>query len=92
MRKFYARPVRTAAGATQTVAMGTLNSSLARVAPLHAGCSGAARPVIDLDAAERAVNHLLVALGRDLNDHSLRDTPRRVAAAYAELLTHEPCR
>jgi GTP cyclohydrolase I len=41
---------------------------------------------IDLDAAERAVADLLVALGQDLDDHHTRDTPRRVAAAYAELL------
>ncbi|MBW3609116.1 MAG: GTP cyclohydrolase I FolE [Actinobacteria bacterium] len=33
---------------------------------------------------------LLEALGRDLSDHGLRETPRRVAGAYAELLTHEP--
>jgi GTP cyclohydrolase I len=49
-----------------------------------------APPLIDLDGAERAVADLLVALGRDLRDDDLRETPRRVAAAYAELLTHEP--
>ncbi len=43
-----------------------------------------------MEAAERAVGDLLVALGRDLTDHGLRETPRRVAAAYSELLTHEP--
>lgn len=43
--------------------------------------------VIDLRDAERAVADLLVALGQDpQNDHT-RDTPRRVAAAYAEMLT-----
>ncbi len=42
---------------------------------------------IDLDAAERAVADLLAALGQDLDDDHTRDTPRRVAAAYAELLT-----
>src|SRR3954453_13603306 len=42
---------------------------------------------IDLVAAERAVADLLVALGQDANSDHLRDTPRRVAAAYAELLT-----
>src|SRR4051812_50143518 len=42
---------------------------------------------IDLPAAERAVADLLVALGQDPEDEHTRDTPRRVAAAYAELLT-----
>ncbi len=42
---------------------------------------------IDLEAAERAVTDLLVALGEDPAAEHTRDTPRRVAAAYAELLT-----
>ena len=42
---------------------------------------------IDLDAAEHAVNNLLVALGRDPSNPHLADTPRRVAAAFHELLT-----
>jgi GTP cyclohydrolase IA len=46
--------------------------------------------LVDLDAAERAAADLLTALGADLDDEGLRDTPRRVAAAYAELLTPEP--
>jgi GTP cyclohydrolase I len=45
---------------------------------------------INPQAAERAVRDLLIALGRDLHDPGLRDTPRRVAAAFAELLSHEP--
>jgi GTP cyclohydrolase I len=45
---------------------------------------------VDLSAAERAARELLVALGADLDDPGLRETPRRVAAAYAELLTPEP--
>jgi GTP cyclohydrolase I len=45
---------------------------------------------INPQAAERAVRDLLIALGRDLRDPGLRDTPRRVAAAFAELLSHEP--
>ena len=45
---------------------------------------------IDRVAAELAVFDLLVALGRDVESEGLRDTPRRVAAAFAELLTHEP--
>jgi len=42
---------------------------------------------IDRDAAQRAVGELLLALGADPGDDGLRDTPRRVAEAYAELLT-----
>jgi GTP cyclohydrolase IA len=42
---------------------------------------------VDLAAAERAVADLLVALGQDVEDDHGRETPRRVAAAYAELLT-----
>jgi len=44
----------------------------------------------DLVAAERAARELLIALGADLSAAGLRETPRRVAAAYAELLTPEP--
>jgi GTP cyclohydrolase I len=47
-------------------------------------------PSIDLAAAERAAADLLTALGADLADEGLRDTPRRVAKAYAELLTPKP--
>src|SRR4051794_16930971 len=52
---------------------------------LHAIPSG-----VDPTAAERAAADLLAALGADLSDESLRDTPRRMAAAYAEMLTPEP--
>jgi GTP cyclohydrolase I len=45
---------------------------------------------IDADAAQRAAADLLVALGADLSDEGLRETPRRMAAAYAELLTPQP--
>jgi len=48
------------------------------------------QPVIDRPAAERAARDLLLALGADLQGESLRETPRRVAAAYTELLTPEP--
>ena len=42
---------------------------------------------IDLPAAERAVAALLRALGEDTERDGLLDTPRRVAASYAELLS-----
>src|SRR5881394_4056902 len=45
---------------------------------------------MDYDRMETAVADLLEALGVDLTDESLQDTPRRVAAAYAELLTPLP--
>jgi GTP cyclohydrolase I len=44
-------------------------------------------PPIDLPGAERAVRALLVALGQDPDAEHLRQTPGRVAGAYAELLT-----
>ena len=47
-------------------------------------------PAVDLDRAERAVTDLLAALGQDPTDEQLQDTPRRVAASYAELLTPTP--
>ena len=45
---------------------------------------------IDLDSAQQAAAELLLALGADLDDEGLRDTPRRMVAAYSELLTAEP--
>jgi GTP cyclohydrolase IA len=42
---------------------------------------------IDPIRARRAAADLLDALGVDLTDESLRETPRRIASLYAELLT-----
>jgi GTP cyclohydrolase I len=42
---------------------------------------------IDREGASRAVRDLLVALGEDVTEESLKDTPGRVAAAYEEMLT-----
>jgi GTP cyclohydrolase I len=47
-------------------------------------------PGVDLVRAERAVADLLAALGQDPSSEQLLDTPRRVAASYAELLTLAP--
>jgi GTP cyclohydrolase I len=47
-------------------------------------------PALDLPAAERAVRALLMALGQDPDLEHLRQTPRRVADAYAELLSPQP--
>ncbi|MGH3796789.1 MAG: GTP cyclohydrolase I FolE [Pseudonocardiaceae bacterium] len=48
---------------------------------------GSGRAEVDVAAAQRAVSDLLVALGRDPSAEHLADTPRRVAATYAELLS-----
>ena len=53
--------------------------------------SDAPRP-IDRIAAAEAARDLLLALGANLDDDGLRDTPRRVADAFAELLTPRPFR
>jgi GTP cyclohydrolase IA len=75
------------------VAKSLVNPSTARLhaapEPASERRSGPSRG-LDLAAAERAAADLLHALGADLTDESLRDTPRRMAAAYAELLTPEP--
>jgi len=45
---------------------------------------------IDLARAKDAARELLLALGYDLEDESVRETPRRLAETYAELLTPRP--
>lgn len=45
---------------------------------------------VDPTAAEAAIRDLLVALGQDPESDHLRDTPRRVASALAEMLTARP--
>src|SRR4051794_4761811 len=47
-------------------------------------------PAAPPSAAERAAADFLEALGVDLDDESRRDTPRRMARMYAELLTPAP--
>ena len=47
---------------------------------------------VDHDAVRRAARDLLRAVGADVNAEALAETPRRVAAAYAELLTPQPFR
>jgi GTP cyclohydrolase I len=47
---------------------------------------------IDHDAVASAARQLLQALGADVDSESLAETPRRVADAYAELLTPQPFR
>jgi GTP cyclohydrolase I len=57
---------------------------------LHAVAPQAQGRTIDRHAAERAASDLLAAFGADLEDEQLRDTPRRLVEAYAELLTPQP--
>jgi GTP cyclohydrolase I len=45
---------------------------------------------VDLVAAEAAAAALLVALGQPVASTGMVDTPRRLALAYAEMLTPEP--
>jgi GTP cyclohydrolase I len=47
---------------------------------------------IDHAAVQRAARDLLRAVGADVDAEALEETPRRVADAYAELLTPQPFR
>jgi GTP cyclohydrolase I len=49
-------------------------------------------PGVDLPAAERAARDFLAALGVDLDRDGLRQTPGRMARAYAELFGPRPFR
>lgn len=44
---------------------------------------------LDMPKVEEAVKNLLVALGEDVDREGLRETPRRVAKYWAELLEGE---
>jgi GTP cyclohydrolase IA len=61
--------------------------ALAPAPPSHAAVRD-----IDHAAVQRAARELLRALGADVDDESLSETPRRVADAYVELLTPQPFR
>jgi GTP cyclohydrolase I len=47
---------------------------------------------IDHSGVQHAARELLLALGADVDSLGIRDTPRRVADAYVELLTPQPFR
>jgi GTP cyclohydrolase I len=47
---------------------------------------------IDHSGVQHAARELLLALGADVDSVGIRDTPRRVADAYVELLTPQPFR
>jgi len=66
-----------------------------RVAGIVPGASMPRRTAhreIDHDGLQRAARELLRALGADVEDEGLEETPRRVADAYCELLTPRPFR
>jgi GTP cyclohydrolase IA len=72
-----------------------MTASHLRVAGLVPGASTPGRTAhrkIDHDAVQNAARELLRALGADVEDEGLEETPRRVAAAYSELLTPRPFR
>lgn len=59
----------------------------------HSGAwSGNGIPVPDIVAAERAAADFLTALGIRLDSEELRETPGRMARAYAELFDSRPFR
>ena len=64
-------------------------SALAVAAPVD---PAARRRNIDRGAVVRAARDLLRAVGADVDTEALEETPRRVADAYAELLTPQPFR
>ena len=63
-----------------------------RVALAAPSQSREARREIDRAGLQRAARGLLQALGADVDAEALQETPRRVADAYAELLTPQPFR
>jgi GTP cyclohydrolase I len=50
------------------------------------------KPQVDLEAAQQAAADFLSALGIELDSEELRDTPGRMARAYAELFDSPPLR
>lgn len=61
-----------------------MSPALAQVNPFRPRIAHA-RPEVDPAAAERAAADLLTALGLDLTDENLQDTPRRMAGALLEM-------
>lgn len=58
---------------------------MSEINPISMGAdSGRAKDSFDFERAERAVRELLLALGEDIDRDGLRDTPKRVAKAFAE--------
>ncbi len=78
---------------TQQLDADSLESALTSDAPdLESPCGprAFAGHRVDLAAAQRAAADFLVALGIDLNEDGLRETPARMVRAYAELFGPKP--
>ncbi len=65
----------------------TTDTAGAALSLVRSGAPPSGPRTIDRCGVEQAARDLLTALGADLTDESLRDTPRRMASAYTELLT-----
>lgn len=66
------------------------NGHKPRLAAIRELADRGIRPGIDYAGVQRAARELLEALGADLESEGLRETPRRMADAYSEMLTPEP--
>jgi GTP cyclohydrolase I len=66
------------------------DSGVGRLIFAETCASGDSQREIDLPGVQRAAGDVLRALGADPDAEGLRDTPRRMADAYAELLTSQP--
>jgi GTP cyclohydrolase I len=69
-----------------------MTPSHSRVAGLALADSDEPHRTLDHRAVTAAARDLLIALGADVGSPGLEDTPRRVADAFAELLTPKPFR
>src|ERR1044072_2903265 len=86
------RSVRDRAPAALRQDMSSLNPRVTSLTLAGPSPSGDAGRKIDRGAVQRAARDLLCALGADGDADGLRDTPRRVADAFTELLTPQPFR
>jgi GTP cyclohydrolase I len=75
------------AGLTPPAAQQTPGTALLARPELHIASDGSG---VDLAAAERAAADFLTALGIDVDRAGLRETPARMARAYAELFDAQP--
>ncbi len=66
------------------------NGHRARIEAVRELADRGVRVEIDRDGVQRAAYELLEALGADLESEGLRETPRRMADAFGEMLTPEP--
>jgi GTP cyclohydrolase I len=71
----------------RTLEQAAAPSGSATVLTWRAPVTPEAAAPIDLVAAERAATHLLFALGQPVESDGMAETPRRMAQAYAEMLT-----